>query len=131
MVAQELGRARAPFFVNFIGLYWAGPTILRHGTEEQKKRCLPPLLRGDEIWCQGFSEPEYGSDLAGLQARAVKTDGGYLVTGHKVWTTLAHVSRWMILLARTDPDAQKYAGLSFFLFPMDAPRVWRCSRWSR
>jgi alkylation response protein AidB-like acyl-CoA dehydrogenase len=123
VVAQELGLARAPFFVNFIGLYWAGPTILRHGTEEQKKRCLGPLLRGDEIWCQGFSEPEYGSDLAGLQARAVKADAGYRVTGHKVWTTLAHVSKWMILLARTDPTAQKYAGLSFFLFPMDAPGV--------
>jgi alkylation response protein AidB-like acyl-CoA dehydrogenase len=124
VVAQELARARAPFFVNFIGIYWAGPTILRHGTEEQKKRLLPPLLRGDEIWCQGFSEPEYGSDLAGLQARAVKTaNGGYAVTGHKVWTTLAHVSKWMILLARTDPAAHKYAGLSFFLFPMDVPGI--------
>lgn len=124
VVAQELARARAPFFVNFIGIYWAGPTILRHGTEDQKKRLLPPLLRGDEIWCQGFSEPEYGSDLAGLQARAVKTASlGYAVTGHKVWTTLAHVSKWMILLARTDPAAHKYAGLSFFLFPMDVPGV--------
>lgn len=123
VVAQELARARAPFFVNFIGIYWAGPTILRHGTEAQKKRLLGPLLRGDEIWCQGFSEPEYGSDLAGLQARAEKTEGGYRVTGHKVWTTLAHVSKWMILLARTDPLVQKYAGLSFFLFPMDVPGV--------
>lgn len=123
VVAQEMGRARAPFFVNFIGLYWAGPTILRCGTEEQKKRCLPPLLRGDEIWCQGFSEPEFGSDLAALQTRAVRDAQGWRVTGHKVWTTLAHVSKWMILLARTDPAAQKYAGLSYFLFPMDAPGV--------
>jgi alkylation response protein AidB-like acyl-CoA dehydrogenase len=123
VVMQELTRARAPFFVNFIGIYWAGPTILRHGTEAQKKRLLGPLLRGDEIWCQGFSEPEYGSDLAGLQARAEKTESGYRVTGHKVWTTLAHVSKWMILLARTDPAAQKYAGLSFFLFPMDVPGI--------
>lgn len=123
VVMQELGRARAPFFVNFIGLYWAGPTILRHGTEEQKKRLLGPLLRGDEIWCQGFSEPAYGSDLASLETRATKTDSGWVVTGHKVWTTLAHVSKWMILLARTDPAAHKYAGLSYFLAPMDAPGV--------
>jgi alkylation response protein AidB-like acyl-CoA dehydrogenase len=123
IVMQELGLARAPFFVNFIGLYWAGPTILRHGTEAQKKRLLGPLLRGDEIWCQGFSEPAYGSDLAGLQARATKTDAGWSVTGHKVWTTLAHVSKWMILLARTDPKAHKYEGLSYFLAPMDVPGV--------
>jgi alkylation response protein AidB-like acyl-CoA dehydrogenase len=123
IVMQELTRARAPFLVNVIGLHWAGPTILRYGTEEQKKRCLGPLLRGDEIWCQGFSEPEYGSDLAGLQARAVKVDGGYRVTGHKVWTTLAHVAKWMILLARTDPTAHKYAGISYFLFPMQTEGV--------
>lgn len=123
VVAQELGRARAPFFVNFIGLYWAGPTILRHGTEEQKKRMLGPLLRGDEIWCQGFSEPAYGSDLASLETRATRTEAGWVVSGHKVWTTLAHVSKWMILLARTDPTAHKYAGLSYFLAPMDAPGV--------
>jgi alkylation response protein AidB-like acyl-CoA dehydrogenase len=123
VVMQELHRARAPFLVNVIGLHWAGPTILRYGTEDQKKRLLGPMLRGDEIWCQGFSEPEYGSDLAGLQTRAARVDGGYRVTGHKVWTTLAHVARWMILLARTDPAAQKYSGLSYFLFPMDAEGV--------
>src|ERR1041385_7250803 len=123
IVMQELARARAPFFVNFIGLYWAGPTILRHGTEAQKKRLLGPLLRGDEIWCQGFSEPAYGSDLASLETRATKTETGWVVTGHKVWTTLAHVSKWMILLARTDPSAHKYAGLSYFLAPMDAPGI--------
>jgi alkylation response protein AidB-like acyl-CoA dehydrogenase len=123
VVAQELARARAPFLVNFIGLNWAAPTILQYGTEEQKKRLLGPLLRGDEIWCQGFSEPEYGSDLAGLQTRAVKSGDGWRVTGHKVWTTLAHVAKWMILLARTDPSAGKYNGLSYFLFPMDAPGV--------
>ncbi len=123
IVMQELIKARAPFFVNFIGLNWAGPVILTYGTEEQKKRMLRPLLRADEIWCQGFSEPGSGSDLASLTTRAVRTGDGYEVTGHKVWTTLAHVSKWMILLARTDPDAHKYAGLSFFLFPMDAPGV--------
>ena len=123
IVQQELNRARAPFLVNVIGLHWAGPTILAYGTEEQKKRMLKPLLRGDEIWCQGFSEPGAGSDLAGLSTKAVKTDDGYEVTGHKVWTTLAHAAKWMILLARTDPDANKYAGLSYFLFPMDIDGV--------
>ncbi len=118
LVMQALTRAGAPFLVNVIGLHWAGPTILTYGTEAQKKRMLPPLLRGDEIWCQGFSEPGAGSDLAGLTTRAARSSGGWEVTGHKVWTTLAHVSTWMILLARTDPEAQKYAGLSYFLFPM-------------
>lgn len=119
IVSQELGRAGAPFLVNRIALQWVAPTILAYGTEAQKKRLIGPLLSGDEIWCQGFSEPGAGSDLASLQTRAVKVDGGYRVTGHKVWTTLAHFARWMILLARTDPEAHKYAGLSYFLLPMD------------
>ncbi len=123
IVSQEMGRARAPFMVNVIGLHWAGPTILKFGTEEQKKRCLPGLLSGDEIWCQGFSEPEFGSDLGALQARAVRDGDDYVVNGHKVWTTLAHKARWMILLARTDPEAHKYAGLSYFLFPMQSEGV--------
>jgi alkylation response protein AidB-like acyl-CoA dehydrogenase len=109
--------------VNTIGLQWAGPTILAHGTEAQKRRCLKPILSAEEIWCQGFSEPGAGSDLASVQTRAEKTPEGYRVTGHKVWTTLAHESSWMILLARTDPEAGKYEGLSYFLFPMDAPGV--------
>ncbi|MCC6216781.1 MAG: acyl-CoA dehydrogenase family protein [Polyangiaceae bacterium] len=124
VVTEELVRARAPFLVNFIGLEWAGPTILTFGTEAQKRRMLPPLLRGDELWCQGFSEPAAGSDLASLQTRAVRqADGTYRVTGHKVWTTVAHFASWMILLARTDPAANKYAGISYFLFPMDATGV--------
>jgi alkylation response protein AidB-like acyl-CoA dehydrogenase len=124
IVSQEMSRARAPFMVNLIGLQWAGPTILTFGTEAQKTRLIRPLLSAEEIWCQGFSEPGAGSDLASLQTRAVADPaGGWRVTGHKVWTTLAHVSRWMILLARTDPDANKYAGLSYFSFPMDAPGV--------
>jgi alkylation response protein AidB-like acyl-CoA dehydrogenase len=123
IVSQELNRAGAPFLVNVIGLQWAGPTILAHGTEEQKRRYLEPILTGDEIWCQGFSEPGAGSDLASLQTRAEAEGDGWVVTGHKVWTTLAHVAKWMILLARTDPGAHKYAGLSYFLFPMDAPGV--------
>jgi alkylation response protein AidB-like acyl-CoA dehydrogenase len=123
IVQQELTRGRAPFLVNVIGLFWAGPTILSYGTEQQKKRMLGPLLRGDEIWCQGFSEPSAGSDLASLQTRAVRVGDGWEVTGHKVWTTLAHFAKWMILLARTNPDVNKYVGLSYFLFPMDAPGV--------
>jgi alkylation response protein AidB-like acyl-CoA dehydrogenase len=123
IVSQELSRARAPFLVNVIGLQWAGPTILHYGTEAQKTRCLKPILSAEEIWCQGFSEPGAGSDLASATTRAERTAGGWRVTGHKVWTTLAHKSKWMILLARTDPRAGKYEGLSYFLFPMDAPGV--------
>lgn len=124
IVSQELSRARAPFLLNVIGLQWAGPTILVYGTDAQKKRMLQPILSGEEIWCQGFSEPGSGSDLASSTTRAEKqVDGSYRVTGHKVWTTLGHKAKWMILLARSDPAAGKYEGLSFFLFPMDVPGV--------
>jgi len=123
IVDQELSRAGAPFFVNFLALGWVAPVILQYGTEAQKQRMLAPLLRADEIWCQGFSEPNAGSDLASLATRAEPSADGWVVTGHKVWTTLAHFAKWMILLARTDPSANKYAGLSFFLFPMEAPGV--------
>jgi len=123
IVSQELSRARAPFLVNVIGLQWAGPTILHYGTEAQKKRFIGPILSAEEIWCQGFSEPGAGSDLASATARAERTPEGWRVTGHKVWTTLAHKSKWMILLARTDFEAGKYEGLSYFLFPMDAEGV--------
>jgi alkylation response protein AidB-like acyl-CoA dehydrogenase len=123
VVSQEIARARAPFLVNTIGLQWAGPTILAFGSEAQKRRYLRPLLSAEEIWCQGFSEPGAGSDLASLEARAERTADGWVVTGHKVWTTLAHRSKWMILLARTDSAAGKYDGISYFLFPMDAPGV--------
>jgi alkylation response protein AidB-like acyl-CoA dehydrogenase len=121
VVSQELTRARAPFLLNLVAVRWAGPTILTYGTEEQKKRLLPPLLAADEIWCQGFSEPGAGSDLASLTTRADPHDDGWRVTGHKVWTTLAHFADWMILLARTGPA--KYDGLSYFLFPMKSPGV--------
>ncbi|MEZ4375271.1 MAG: acyl-CoA dehydrogenase family protein [Polyangiaceae bacterium] len=123
VVGQELARSRAPFMVNLIALQWAGPTIMTYGTEEQKKAYLKGILSAEEIWCQGFSEPGSGSDLASLQTRAVKVDGGYRVTGHKVWTTLAHFAKYMILMARTDPAANKYSGISYFLFPMETEGV--------
>ncbi|MFW5925037.1 MAG: acyl-CoA dehydrogenase family protein [Myxococcota bacterium] len=123
IVTQELARARAPFLVNRIGLQWAGPVILQFGTEAQKRKHLPGILSSDDIWCQGFSEPEAGSDLASLGTRAVRADDGWRITGHKVWTTLAHAASYMILLARTDPDKPKYLGLSYFLFPMQTRGV--------
>ncbi len=123
VVTAELARARAPFLVNTIGLRWVAPTILAFGTEAQKKALVAPILSTEHIWCQGFSEPEAGSDLASLTTRATREpDGSYRVTGHKVWTTIAHFAHYMILLARTDPGANKYAGLSYFLFPMGPAR---------
>ena len=123
IIDQELARADVPFMVNAIGLSWAGPVILRFGSEAQKRRFLPPLLRADEIWCQGFSEPEAGSDLASLRTRARRDGDDYVIDGHKVWTTLAHFADYMILLARTDPQAEKHAGISYFLMPMKVPGV--------
>ena len=118
IVSQEMSRARAPFMVNLIALQWAGPTILKYGTEQQKKKLIKPLLSAEEVWCQGFSEPGAGSDLASLATRAERDGTDWVVTGHKVWTTLAHFAQRMILLARTQPEGNKYAGLSYFVFPM-------------
>jgi alkylation response protein AidB-like acyl-CoA dehydrogenase len=123
IIDQEMARAGVPFMLNAIGLSWAGPTILRFGTEAQKRRFIPPLLRGDEIWCQGFSEPEAGSDLASLRTRARRDGDDYVIDGHKVWTTLAHFADYMILLARTAPDAPKHGGISYFLAPIKVPGV--------
>jgi alkylation response protein AidB-like acyl-CoA dehydrogenase len=114
----------APIMLNAIGTGWAGPLILDVGTEEQKRRYIKPILSAEEIWCQGFSEPEHGSDLGNAQLKAVRDGSDYLVTGSKIWTTLGDRADHMIMLARTASDAaSKYAGLSFFLAPMKIPGV--------
>ncbi|MFM2020393.1 MAG: hypothetical protein RJB02_101 [Pseudomonadota bacterium] len=114
----------APIMLNAIGNGWAGPLILDIGTEEQKKRYIKPMLAAEEIWCQGFSEPEHGSDLGNAQTRAVRNGDDYVINGSKIWTSLGDRAHQMILLARTNPDApNKYAGLSFFLAPMKIPGV--------
>jgi len=118
---QELAEAKTPPLINVIGLYMAGPTIIAHGTDAQKSRYLAPLLRCDEIWCQGFSEPNSGSDLASLQTRAVRDGDGYVINGQKVWTSLAHVAKWCILLTRT--GGEKYGGLTYFIVDMESPGV--------
>lgn len=114
----------SPIMLNAIGNGWAGPLILDIGTEEQKKRYIKPMLAAEEIWCQGFSEPENGSDLGNAQTRADRDGDEYVINGSKIWTSLGDRAQMMILLARTNPDApNKYAGLSFFLSPMRIPGI--------
>ncbi|PWA10754.1 hypothetical protein DCC39_10730 [Pueribacillus theae] len=120
---EEAGKLDVPDGPNVLGRLLLGPTLLQFGTEEQKKRYIPPLLRCDEIWCQGFSEPNAGSDLASLQTKAVLDGDEWVINGQKVWTSLAHHADWCFLLARTDQDAPKHKGITFFLVPMDNPGV--------
>jgi len=115
---QEMARAGAPMLLNVVGLNMAAPTILVHGTEAQKKRFIPGCLSGEEIWCQGFSEPGAGSDMANQQTSAVRRGDDWVVNGHKVWTSLGHFAQWMILLARTSKE-HKYDGLTYFLMPIE------------
>lgn len=122
---QEAARRNAPQPANLLGMILAGPTIMAHGTDEQKQRFLPPILSGDEIWCQGFSEPGSGSDLASLSAKAIPTETGYAVTGQKVWNSFGHQSDRCMLLARTGASDQdsKHAGITYFLASMEEVEV--------
>ncbi|MDQ1696229.1 MAG: hypothetical protein QOJ03_1582 [Frankiaceae bacterium] len=120
---EETARIGAPDHIGGIGLGMAGPTIIAWGSEEQKKRYLAPLLSGEEVWCQGFSEPGSGSDLAGAKTRAVLDGDEWVVNGQKVWSSWAHIANWCILVVRTDPEAEKHRGLSYLLVDMHAPGV--------
>ncbi len=123
VLTEEFARAGAPLRADFFGDTLVGPTILQWGTEEQKRKFLPGILRGETSWCQGFSEPNSGSDLASLQTRAVLDGEEWVINGQKVWTTQAQHADYVFLLARTDPTAEKHAGISYLLVPMHQPGI--------
>jgi alkylation response protein AidB-like acyl-CoA dehydrogenase len=123
IVNAEMARQKLPFVPNTIGLNWAGPLILAIGSEAEKQRYIRGILNADDIWCQGFSEPDQGSDLASSQLRAVRDGDHYVLNGSKIWTSLGSHAKYMILLARTNPEKPRYDGLSFFLVPMHTPGI--------
>jgi alkylation response protein AidB-like acyl-CoA dehydrogenase len=120
---EEYVRARAPGRVSILGEGLIGPTIIQYGTPAQKERFLPPILAGTELWCQGYSEPDAGSDLANVQTRAVLDGDEWVITGQKVWTSLAHQADWSFVVCRTEPGSVRHRGLSYLLVPMDQPGV--------
>jgi alkylation response protein AidB-like acyl-CoA dehydrogenase len=123
IIDDELKRAGVTRPVNPIGIGHCGPVLVVHGSDEQRERYLPPMLRGEEMWCQLFSEPDAGSDLANLATRAVRDGDVFVVNGQKIWTSLAQVAKFGILIARTDADTSKYTGISYFIVPMDLPGI--------
>ena len=120
---EEMARSKAPLLINLAGLTMGGPVLIAHGTEAQKQRHLKSILAADEIWCQGFSEPNAGSDLAALKTRAVLDGDDFVVDGQKVWTSFARYADWCMLLVRTDPDAPKHRGITFLLVDMHSPGI--------
>ncbi|KUI24024.1 acyl-CoA dehydrogenase [Mycobacterium sp. IS-1742] len=123
VVREEMWAHHEPRGAQYMGVNWVGPIIMRHGTEEQQAKHLPPIARGEVIWCQGFSEPESGSDLASLRTVARRDEGGWLVSGQKIWTSYATMAQWCFLLARTSKGERKQQGLTIFLVPMDDPAI--------
>jgi len=120
---EEMSRAQAPQPLNRSGLSMLGPTLMRHGTPAQRARHLDRILTAEEIWCQGFSEPDAGSDLANLKTRAVLDGDAYVINGQKVWTSMGHVADWGFFLVRTDPAAPKHKGITFILIDMKTPGI--------
>lgn len=120
---QEMARVNAPLMINRIGILFVGPTLMELGTDEQKERFLPQMLNGEEVWCQGYSEPNAGSDLASLQTRAERDGDEFVINGQKIWTSYAHFSDWCFLLARTDDSGDKHQGITALMVPMDQEGV--------
>lgn len=123
IVNEEWVRARAPQLIGAMGIQMVGPTLIAHGSEAQRQRFLPKILTAEEIWCQGYSEPDAGSDLAALRTRAVLENGTFVVNGRKIWTSNAHFADWMFCLVRTDPEAPRHRGISYLLIDMRSPGI--------